>query len=283
MAHIGAIEELESRGFEIAAVAGTSMGALVGGMYASGHLEAFKKWMCSLDKYKVFGLVDFTLSSEGLVKGDEASGSYLDGNGNSQPVSNQGEVFAPYVTKQVELGAKLDTGRFGGTVALFQARKPVAGVEGTRFVGSAYKQTNRGIEATVFGEATRGLRLLGGATYLHTDVQGDDAVGAPKWQLNANADWDVPGVPGLALTGRVTYTGKQYADAANTLTVKSWTRLDVGARYGLTLAKRNVTLRANVNNLTNRDYWASVGGFPGANYLVLGEPRTVVLSASVDF
>lgn len=221
--------------------------------------------------------------AEGLVKGDEASGSYLDGNGNSKPISNQGEVFAPYVTKQMELGAKLDTGRFGGTLALFQARKPIAGVEGTRFVDSAYKQTNRGLEATLFGEATRGLRLLGGATYLHTDVQGDDAVGAPKWQLNANADWDVPGVPGLALTGRVTYTGKQYADAANTLTVKAWTRLDVGARYGLTLAGRDVTLRANINNLTNRDYWASVGGFPGANYLVLGDPRTVVLSATVDF
>ena len=70
VAHIGAIEELESRGFEIAAVAGTSMGALVGGIYASGHLAAFKEWMCSLDKYKVFGLVDFALSSEGLVKGD---------------------------------------------------------------------------------------------------------------------------------------------------------------------------------------------------------------------
>ncbi len=70
VAHIGAIEELEERGFEIAAVAGTSMGALIGGMYASGHLDAFKKWMCSLDKYRVFGLVDFTISSEGLVKGD---------------------------------------------------------------------------------------------------------------------------------------------------------------------------------------------------------------------
>lgn len=42
VAHIGAIEELESQGFEVHAVAGTSMGALVGGMYASGHLEAFK-------------------------------------------------------------------------------------------------------------------------------------------------------------------------------------------------------------------------------------------------
>lgn len=70
IAHIGAIEELERQGFEVSAVAGTSMGALVGGMYASGHLGPFKEWMCALDRYKVFGLVDFTLSSEGLVKGD---------------------------------------------------------------------------------------------------------------------------------------------------------------------------------------------------------------------
>ena len=70
VAHIGAIEELESQGFEIGAVAGTSMGALVGGVYASGYLEPFKEWMCALDKYKVFSLVDFALSTEGLVKGD---------------------------------------------------------------------------------------------------------------------------------------------------------------------------------------------------------------------
>ncbi len=70
VAHIGAIEELERQGFEISAVAGTSMGALVGGMYASGYLEPFKEWMRALDKYKVFSLVDFALSTEGLVKGD---------------------------------------------------------------------------------------------------------------------------------------------------------------------------------------------------------------------
>lgn len=70
VAHIGAIEELESRGFEIAAVAGTSMGALVGGMYAAGHMEPFREWMCALDRYKVFSLVDFSFSSEGLVKGN---------------------------------------------------------------------------------------------------------------------------------------------------------------------------------------------------------------------
>lgn len=71
IAHIGVIEELEKRGHEIGSIAGTSMGALVGGIYAAGKLEEFKEWMCSLDKMKVFKLVDFSFSSNGLVKGDK--------------------------------------------------------------------------------------------------------------------------------------------------------------------------------------------------------------------
>ncbi len=71
MAHVGVIEELENAGYEIHSVVGTSMGALVGGMYAMGQMETFKKWMCSLDKMKVFNLVDFTISSHGVVKGDK--------------------------------------------------------------------------------------------------------------------------------------------------------------------------------------------------------------------
>jgi len=71
IAHIGVIEELEKRGYEINSIAGTSMGALVGGMYAAGKLEEFREWMCSLDKMKVFSLVDFTFSADGIVKGDK--------------------------------------------------------------------------------------------------------------------------------------------------------------------------------------------------------------------
>ncbi|MEA3461775.1 MAG: patatin-like phospholipase family protein [Bacteroidota bacterium] len=62
IAHIGVIEELELRGYEIASVTGTSMGALVGGVYADDAIDPFKKWMLSLDRRKVFSLVDFTLS-----------------------------------------------------------------------------------------------------------------------------------------------------------------------------------------------------------------------------
>lgn len=71
IAHIGAIEEIKKQGFEISSISGTSMGALVGGVYALGKMEEFKNWLYSLDKIKVFKLIDFTFSSQGLIKGDK--------------------------------------------------------------------------------------------------------------------------------------------------------------------------------------------------------------------
>jgi NTE family protein len=70
IAHIGAIEELLRNDFEITSVAGTSMGAMVGSVYAMGKMDQFRDWLLSLDKMKVFKLVDFTFSSQGLIKGD---------------------------------------------------------------------------------------------------------------------------------------------------------------------------------------------------------------------
>jgi NTE family protein len=70
IAHIGVIEELENRGFEIASIAGTSMGALVGGVYALGKLPEFKDWLLTLDKKETFRLLDFTFSKQGLIKAD---------------------------------------------------------------------------------------------------------------------------------------------------------------------------------------------------------------------
>ena len=70
IAHIGVIEELERRGYDIASIAGTSMGALVGGVYAEGAIGPFRDWMLSLDRRKVLSLVDFTLSRQGMIKGD---------------------------------------------------------------------------------------------------------------------------------------------------------------------------------------------------------------------
>lgn len=70
LAHIGVIEELEARGYEISSVAGTSMGAMVGGFYAAGVLEPFAKRMCSLTMRDLWHYMDLTISSRGFVKGD---------------------------------------------------------------------------------------------------------------------------------------------------------------------------------------------------------------------
>ena len=68
-AHVGAIKVLKKNGFRITSIAGTSMGALVGGIYATGQLELFEEWACSLDIREVLRLTDFTISKKGLVKG----------------------------------------------------------------------------------------------------------------------------------------------------------------------------------------------------------------------
>jgi iron complex outermembrane receptor protein len=137
----------------------------------------------------------------------------------------------------------------------------------------------------------KGLRVLGGLTLLDAGQrrtagglnEGKDAIGVPKTQLNLGGEWDIAALPGLSLNARAVYTARQYADAANTQQLSSWTRLDLGANYLTRFNDRDVTLRARVDNAFDRNYWASAGGYPGAGYLVLGAPRSFTVSATVDF
>ena len=69
LAHIGAIEELEAQGYRITSIAGCSMGALIGGVYAAGKLEEFRAWMKTVDRKKMLELTDFSLSLNHIVKG----------------------------------------------------------------------------------------------------------------------------------------------------------------------------------------------------------------------
>jgi len=69
-AHIGAIEALEDAGYEITSIAGTSMGALVGGIYAAGGLDKVKEWMYQLTREKVISLFDFAWSPRALIRGE---------------------------------------------------------------------------------------------------------------------------------------------------------------------------------------------------------------------
>ena len=70
-AYIGAIEELERRGYRITQVAGTSIGSLIGGIYAAGKLDDLKKWLYELDAWKVFTLMDLSIGKNHIMKGDK--------------------------------------------------------------------------------------------------------------------------------------------------------------------------------------------------------------------
>ena len=69
LAHIGAIEALEAQGYRITSIAGCSMGALIGGVYAAGKLEEFREWMKTVDRKKMLELTDFSLSLNHIAKG----------------------------------------------------------------------------------------------------------------------------------------------------------------------------------------------------------------------
>jgi len=223
--------------------------------------------------------------AEALTPGQIAPGTV-----GGVPILNPGEITAPFRSKQYEAGVKYDGGTFGGTVSLFSISQPSAIIDNLRFVVDG-EQVNQGIELSAYGEPTPGLRVLGGTTFVDAErkrteggaFDGKTAIGVPEFQANLNVEYDLPVAPGLTLDGRVVHTGSQYVNAANTVSLDAWTRLDLGARYSLDVSGRPVTLRARVENVTDENDWLSAGGYPGANYLVLGAPRTFIVSASVDF
>ncbi|EKO3906108.1 TonB-dependent siderophore receptor [Vibrio fluvialis] len=224
--------------------------------------------------------------SEALLPGEIAPST-----NNGSDVANAGEVLKPNRSEQYEVGAKYDNGSYGAVVSLFQISKPSYMYDSNNYYTDNGEQRNRGIELSAFGEPIESVKVLGGVTLIDAEIvksattasEGKQAIGVPKVQANVNIEWATPFVEGLTLEGRTLYTGSQYASADNSLELPSWTRFDLGARYGMKLGDNALTLRARVDNVTDKSYWASAGGYPGSNYLVQGAPRTFVLSASYDF
>lgn len=73
-AHIGVIEELERAGIEIVSISGASMGALIGGLYAAGGLQAYKEWVLGLDVWDVAALLDISFDKRGFIRGEKVFG-----------------------------------------------------------------------------------------------------------------------------------------------------------------------------------------------------------------
>lgn len=222
---------------------------------------------------------------ESLIPGPTPSPTYY---------ANGNEVFPPFPSKQYEAGVKAEMGSLNVTASVYQitlqstTEVDAATPGGLPLLALNGEQRNRGFELNTLGEAAPGLRLLGGlslidARLLHTQgglTDGRRARGVPKKNLNLGAEWDVPQLAGLTVTLRGVYTGSAFIDTTNTAarTAPSWSRFDAGLRYAARVAGRDVILRANVDNLANRDYWSSAS----RGVLVLGAPRSIRLSISTD-
>ncbi|PHN75893.1 TonB-dependent receptor [Pseudomonas syringae] len=206
---------------------------------------------------------------------------------------NEDQIFPPFVSRQVEVGAKYDLGSYAFTASVFRIKQPAYETNTTsRVFGPNGKRRNDGVELTMFGEPMKGFRLLGGVMYIDSELtntvngtfDGNRAPATPKYNVNLGAEWDVPSVKGLTLTGRGIYTGSQYLDQANSKSIDSSERFDVGARYAFKVDQKDITLRANVENVMNKYYWSSAGASddsePG---LTLSTPRTYLLSATIGF
>jgi iron complex outermembrane receptor protein len=215
---------------------------------------------------------------EGLSKGDIAPGSAV----------NAGETFAPYESKQHEIGVKYEHGTFMTTLALFQIEKPSGEIGADNVFSVQAEQRNRGIELSMFGEVAQGTRLMGGVTLLDGELtdsataanRGNKPVGVPDVQANLWAEWDTPWLEGFTLTGGAIYTDRQYVNQANTQELDAWTRFDAGARYATKIEGRPTTFRATVQNVFDREYWSGVASYGAFSP---GYPRTLQLSATVDF
>lgn len=102
LAHIGVIEELAARGYRLAAIAGSSMGALVGGIHAAGRLNEYRDWACALDRGDVLRLLDFAFGHPGLIKGERVISAMQDLVGDHRIE----ELSLPFVAVATDLGSQ---------------------------------------------------------------------------------------------------------------------------------------------------------------------------------
>lgn len=213
---------------------------------------------------------------------------YNDGN------LNEGEVFAPYKTKQKEVGFKYDVGKYAISASAFTVNLPSYGY--VRFSPAIngyswrYEQTattrNRGLEFSMYGEPTKGTRLVGSMMFLDARLKntrsaatmGKQDVGRSRFTASLGVEQDIKAVKGLTLNVQATYNSKAYLNEQNTLSVSPWIRWDVGAKYKFKSGNIPMTVRADVYNVFNHNHWEAAG-----YRIYQGKERTLAMSLTAEF
>jgi iron complex outermembrane recepter protein len=202
---------------------------------------------------------------------------------------NAGQILPPYFSNQVEFGAKTDLGGWLGTFALYRISE-ANGVESAvtnppTFIQDG-RQINKGLEISFAGDLVHGLHAILSASFIDPKQQftqdpateGKSASTIPGATERVSLSWDASKIKGLNLNCNLMETGSAAFDIVNSFRVPSWTRLDLGARYTFG-SERPLTIRAQVENVANSQYWVST--FSGG--LAASGARVVNVSISKAF
>ena len=208
--------------------------------------------------------------------------------GASAPITaaNAGTVFGPLKSKQYEIGAKAEIHDWTLGAALFQVQRGLAYLRPDNIYTQDGMTRYRGLELSARGKLARDWTVLGGVLFMNSEntesdvsVLGKRAYGSPRFKATAYVEYAVPAMPGLVLSAGGQYVGNSALEANNSNIVPGYHTFDVGARYSTKVGGKPVTLRFNVDNLTNEKYWLPSWGF----ILAQGAPRTFRASATVYF
>jgi iron complex outermembrane recepter protein len=203
--------------------------------------------------------------------------------------ANSGEILPPAVNKQKELGIKSRAiGNLLAQLAVFQIDRPQTSIDGgNRFILGG-KTRYRGVEASASGEIGNNVSALVSLLLLDAKINSVGTANAgelgkvpentPRQTLSIFGEYRVPGVSGLSLNAGAFYVGKRAVNNLNQAFVGSYTTVSLGTRYVTQLSGKTVTLQANLDNATDRNYWATAGN----GLLGTGAPRTLRLAAKVE-
>ena len=217
--------------------------------------------------------------------------SYIEnlGRGPTAPATaaNANEVFPPTVSKQYEFGAKAEADDWSASAALFRIERALTYTTPANVFTQDGEARYQGLELN--GKFRLGSQwlLTASATWLDATNQkttggaldGKRIVGAAREQLSLYGEYRMPGFP-LTLTAGARYVGKRPNDPDNRFYHDDVTLFDMGARYETKVAGKGVTLRLNVDNLTDEAYWVTAGI---SGWFKQNTPRTIKLGIELEW
>ncbi len=202
--------------------------------------------------------------------------------------ANSGEILAPAVSKQKEVGVKAIVAQgILLQVAYFDIKRASTTVDSAnRFVLNGMAQYS-GFELAATGEITKNLSLIASALFMeakqlnraNAETFGKIPDNTPERTASVFAEYRLPGVPGLALGSGVYYVGRRPVNTANQAFVDDYVILSLSARYATRIAGKRTMFQAVMDNATNSNYWSTAGN----GLLGVGAPVMVKTVARVEF